>query len=75
MTYIFNRSYVDAGNHGFLKGAEVPSDFPAEKIERLLAAGILNKVETVSEFFETTKETSDIEKLDPERQPSKKVKV
>ena len=75
MTYTFNRSFVDVGNRGFLKGADVPSDFSVEKIELLLVAGIVNKVEAVSEFFENTKENVEIEKLDPERQTSKKVKV
>jgi len=72
MEYNFNRSYVNKDGKSFLKGDKVPADFSQERIERLQAAGIVLKVESVAEFLEEGVENEDVEKLDPERKPKGK---
>jgi len=70
--YVFQRTYVDESNKGFLKGQEAPENFSEEKIQRLVASGLLLKVESVAEFLEEGVENEDVEKLDPERKPKGK---
>lgn len=67
MTYTFQRSYVDENNKGFLKGSEASADFPKEKIEKLVASGILLAVEAPTDFLEGKVENADIESLDPDK--------
>ena len=72
MTYTFQRSFVSADNKGFLKGSEAPADWPQEKIDSLVASGILLGVEAPAEFVESIEESEELAKLDPERKPKGK---
>jgi len=72
MTYVFQRLYVDEGNKGYLKGSNVPENFPKEKIDALIASSIILGVESSAEFLGEIIEDAEIEKLDPERKPKGK---
>lgn len=71
MQYIFERQYVTPENKGFLKGNNVPDDFPKNRLERLIESGIISIVESLEEFV-AGNEISEVENLDPERKPRNK---
>jgi len=77
MTYIFTRNIVTDKNISYIKGQEVPADFPKESLERLLESGHVSSVESPTDFLSKItkkgkKGDPEVEALDPDAQPRSK---